>query len=120
MIDGLVLGRHAVVSLTVGGAGRAREVDFVLDTGFVGFLTLPIGDIASLGLPLVGIQKITLAGDVPRIVDAHRCTVEWDGRRRSAEVLAMDGDPLLGMSLLDGHDVRLEVTDGGPVSIEPL
>jgi hypothetical protein len=39
---------------------------------------------------------------------------------RAVEILAMDGAPLIGMTLLDGFDVRLQVTDGGLVSIEPL
>jgi len=35
-------------------------------------------------------------------------------------VLDADGGPLVGRSLLRGSRTRLDVEDGGPVSIEPL
>jgi hypothetical protein len=35
-------------------------------------------------------------------------------------VLAADGGPLVGLSLLYGHRVTLDVVDGGRVSIEAL
>ena len=35
-------------------------------------------------------------------------------------VLAADGTPLIGMSLLRGTRVTVEVEDGGLVTIEPL
>jgi hypothetical protein len=36
------------------------------------------------------------------------------------EVLAMDGAPLIGMTLLEESGVRFQGRDGGLVSIEPL
>jgi hypothetical protein len=36
------------------------------------------------------------------------------------EVEAADTDPLLGVSLLRGHDLRIQVVDGGTVIIMAL
>ena len=52
MIQGTVNAAYeAVVSLPLRGpAGRARDVDAVVDTGFTRFLTLPPAMVADLGL----------------------------------------------------------------------
>ena len=43
----------------------------------------------------------------------------WDGRIRYVEADAADTMPLVGMRLLDGHSLYVEVEDGGRVVIEP-
>ena len=35
-------------------------------------------------------------------------------------VLATGNEPLIGMSLLDGYDIRIQAVEGGLVSIEHL
>lgn len=39
---------------------------------------------------------------------------------RWVEILELEGRPLLGTSLLDGHLLQVEVTEGGEVLVEPL
>jgi hypothetical protein len=46
--------------------------------------------------------------------------VSWDGQDRNVMVLEANGGPLLGMSLLYGSRVTLDVVDGGPVTIQTL
>lgn len=120
MITGRVSGRHAIVPLTVRGPNGQGEAEFFLDTGFAGFLTLPSEAIAKLGLKYVGIQPSTLADKTRVLLSIYRLTVLWDGEERNIEILEMDGAPLLGMSLLDGYDIRIQATDGGLVTIERL
>lgn len=57
MIHGAVnAALEAVVPLTVqGAAGRAHEIEAVIDTGFSGFLTLPSALVAVLGLAFDGV-----------------------------------------------------------------
>jgi hypothetical protein len=50
----------------------------------------------------------------------YEITVLWDQEERTFEVLETDGDALVGMSLLYGYDVRLQVVEGGSVTIEAL
>jgi len=44
--------------------------------------------------------------------------VLWDGQARYVEADAADTTPLLGMLLLDGHDLSVQVRDGGRVVIQ--
>jgi predicted aspartyl protease len=49
VITGIDSGRHALVRLVLRGSSRQEaEIEFVLDTGFVGFLTLPSAVVAAL------------------------------------------------------------------------
>ena len=45
-------------------------------------------------------------------------TVLWDGQPRDVDALVADTQPLMGMSLLDGHSLYMEVEDGGRVVIQ--
>jgi predicted aspartyl protease len=52
MMQGRVNQRcEAVISVAVKGEGKIKSVDAVIDTGFNGFLSLPIAIITELGLP---------------------------------------------------------------------
>jgi hypothetical protein len=46
--------------------------------------------------------------------------VDWHGQPWSAEVEAADAQPLLGMALLQGSELRIEVLPGGGVTIAQL
>jgi clan AA aspartic protease len=121
MIVSIVAGRHALVPLRVRGpSGQEAEIEFVLDTGFAGFLTLPPVTVATLSLPFAYRVPSYLADGTRVILQAYEATVLWDGEERSVEVLAMGGEALLGNSLLDGHDLNIQFADGGLVTIERL
>lgn len=47
-------------------------------------------------------------------------SIQWDDEERVVEILAMEGNPLLGSELLYGSLLQIEMMDGGEVSIEPL
>ncbi len=51
---------------------------------------------------------------------SYRGTVLWDGQPLPVRVVEADGEPLLGMELLQGSRVTLDVRDGGPVTIDAL
>lgn len=121
MIAGTISNHRAYVNLSIRTPdGREHEIETVLDTGFTGVLTLPPAAVAALSLPYVGPQPARLADGSPVMLALHELTLLWDGEERPVEVLSMDGAPLIGMALLDGSDVHLQVTEGGLVSIEPL
>ncbi len=120
MIEGFVNANHeAVVSLSLQGPeGQSREVEAVIDTGYSGYLTLPPSLVAELGLPYVFSSSATLADDTEVAFPVHRVTALWDGRQRHFETDAVGTTPLIGMALLDGHDLSVQVRDGGRVVIE--
>jgi len=109
----------AVMPITVQGpSGRVRTIDAVLDTGFGGFLTLPPLLIADLDLPFVGLGNATLGDGSEVSFPFHDVAVLWDGEQRFGFADAADTTPLVGMRLLEGHDLHIEVVDGGRATIE--
>ena len=122
MITGMVTAdAEATIRLLVRAAdGREQEIEAVLDTGFSGSLTLPPAVIATLGLRWRTRGLVMLANGTEDACDIYTATVIWDGRPRNILVEAADTAPLIGMALLYGHDVHIEVREGGRVSIEPL
>jgi clan AA aspartic protease len=96
------------------------SIEFVVDTGFAGYLTLPTPAVSALNLPLLRAIPANMADDRNVMVFVHAATIVWNGGERDVEVLAVGRRPLLGTSLLDGHDLGIQFTDGGLVSIDPL
>ena len=121
MIEGVVNAAYeAIVSLPLTGPeGQSRRIDAVVDTGYNGFLTLPSSIVAELGLPYRGHSEAILADGSVVEFDVYGVTVSWDCIARYTSANAADSTPLVGMSLLDGHDLSIRVRDGGRVLIQP-
>ena len=120
MIEGAVNAAYeAALVLTVQSPeGHAREIEAVVDTGYDGFLTLPPLLVGQLGLPFVTSGEATLADGSAVNFDIHMVTIDWDGQTRYIETDAAETTPLVGMRLLVGHDLHVEVENGGRVVIE--
>ena len=113
--------REAVVSLAVGGPrGQRHEIEAVIDTGFTGSLSIPSAIITLLNLPFRRRGRAVLANASETIFDVYEATVIWDGHPHRVSVDAAETDPLVGMSLLSGYRLTVEVISGGRVLIEPL
>ena len=122
MIEGFVNANlEAVVTLPLQGpSGRTREVDAVIDTGFNGYLTLPPMLVADLGLPVVGDGEAVLADGSEAVFDVYGVTLLWNGQLRHVEIGAVGVDPLVGKSLLDSHNLNIDVREGGRVAIQAM
>ena len=122
MISGWVnVYREAVVRLPVRSPqGREQAIETVIDTGFNGYLTLPPDLIAALGLPFRRNGRALLGDGSTVTFDIHEAVILWGGRPRRIVVDAADTDPLLGMALLYGHELNLQVVEGGDAVIRPL
>lgn len=122
MIQGTITSdREAILRLAVrGSSGQEEDVEAVLDTGFNDYLTLPPSLVARLGLSFAAPTQAILADGHVVQLDYYWATINWDGVPRLIPVLASEGGPLIGMSLLYGFDVRLRVLDGGNVTIEAI
>ncbi len=92
----------------------------VLDTGFTDYLTLRPQDAARLATQFDHSRQYTLADGSMSDLDLHRVEVYWDGQWLTVLGTIVDVDPLLGMALLRGFRLSMDIVDGGPVSIEPL
>lgn len=122
MISGGVNARsEAVVQLQVRGPGGiALNVDTVVDSGFSGALTLPAATVAALGLVRQSGSVAVLADGSVRPIEIYAAEVEWDSVWRPILVSAVGEEPLLGMRLLAGHELRIAIVPGGVVEISRL
>lgn len=102
------------------GNGQSQAMDAIIDTGFAGFLSLPIATAAALGLPWLLRDHTELIDGRFVPVDIFSATVIWNGRPRSINVQALGAFKLIGMRLLAGHDLAIRATDGGPVSVDAI
>ena len=113
MIQGVVNAAYEpVVRLAVQGPeGHGREIEAVVDTGYNGYLTLPPGLVADLGLPFASIGWAFLADGSEVSFDVHYGTVLWDAHQRYIRVDMSDTTPLVGMRLLDSHSLYVELLE---------
>jgi clan AA aspartic protease len=113
--------RQPLVRLVIRGPnGREETIEAMVDSGFNGTMTLPAAVIARLELPLRRTEYATLADN--RVVDiaSHMGRVLWEGVERPVRILAAGEQPLLGMAMLVGYELRIAMVDGGPVTISLL
>ena len=91
-----------------------------MDTGFSGAIVLGMVHIGQLGLELRDQGVFTLADGTDRMVNTYVAEVEWFGRWRRFTVVALEGGPLVGMTLLRGRRLTIDAVEGGGVRVEPI
>lgn len=113
-------GREAVIAITVPGGftNGVVEVEAVIDTGFTGHLTLPPEVVRSLSLLRQGFVEVELADGGNATLEVFEARILWHGRPRRVPVYEAGGSPLVGMSLLRGSRLTVEVVPGGMVAVE--
>jgi clan AA aspartic protease len=112
---------EAIIRLVVGRTNSSTQViDAVIDTGFTGFLTLPLVVISNLNLRLYSREEGTLGDGSTCIFDVYSGFVLWDGKFRRIDVNAAETEPLVGMSLLYGYRIQLDAIEGGMITIQSL
>lgn len=122
MISGFVnASLEAVIRLKVSGEqAETSEREMVVDTGYNGFLTLPLETVAELNLSHFGRGRVQLADGSLEIFEMYLASVVWDGQPKPIVVGAAETAPLVGTSLLAGYDFSARFIPGGQVTIAPL
>ena len=120
MIEGVVNAAYepVVVLALQGPSGQASEIEAIIDTGFTGFLTVTPALATELGLALEGTSRAILADGSEVTFDVYDVAVLWDGQSRYVLADAADTTPLVGMLMLDRHNLNIDVEDGGRVVIQ--
>lgn len=91
----------------------AEEVEAWIDTGFTGDLVLPKVLIENLGLSQSATVSAILADGSHVEMRAYSCLIDWFGELRKLEVVANEGNcPLLGIGLLEGHELQISYRSG--------
>lgn len=121
MITGVIRSGEGRIRLRVKGLrGREAEVEAVIDTGYTAALTLSPSLINALGLRWQSLDRFTLADGSECVFDVYVAKVDWDGKMRTILVNEADSDALVGMRLLRGHELKMQVRARGKVTIKRL
>jgi clan AA aspartic protease len=121
MITGAVKAGEARIRLKVKGSqGREQEIEAVIDTGYTEALTLPSALVAALGLSWHSISRAFLADGSECPFDVYVGKVMWDGKERRVLIDELDTTPLVGMALLSGYELKMQVRSHGKITIKRL
>lgn len=102
------------------GLTTTVSIEFVVDTGFEGELSLPHNLASRLRSKNPGTRTVQMANGQLVKAGYFEIDLEWDDEPRLTEVLIMDGNPLIGVELLDRFRLTIDFVPRGEVSTEPL
>ena len=121
MITGVVKSDEGRIRLTIKGLrGKKRDIEAVIDTGYTEWLTLPADTVVDLGLRWQSLGRGTLADGSECLFDVYVAQVIWDGKERRILVDEANTDPLVGMAMLRGYELRIQVRSRGKLTIKRL
>ena len=121
MISGIVANGHPIITIPFRIPNRADfPIEFVVDTGFTDELCLPSEAVALLNLPFRYDMRANLADNSQVMLPLHKAIIIWNGEERETRVFATGRRPLLGTALLDSHELVIQFTEGGLVTIDEL
>ena len=106
--------------LSLPGHNGPVPVEFIVDTGFDGDLSLPENLLVRLQSTFLQDRYVMLADGSMSLRSVYRVMLEWDEQTRLVEIVTLENAPLLGIQLMDGKLLQAEMTDGGEVSLENL
>ena len=80
---------EAVLTVVVKNGNKFKSINAVIDTGFTGFLSLPIAIITELDLSWNYRDRGTLGDGSETLFDIYDAMVIWNGQYREIEVTAV-------------------------------
>ena len=103
-----------IIRITVRGSKDEVTVDGILDTGFNGFICLPIVVAVPLGLELIDVADSELAdGTIVQDELVFAGKALWGSEFMDVEILLTKStDTLIGTAILKNSDVRLNFRTG--------
>jgi clan AA aspartic protease len=121
MIRGTVLpSGEAVVAVKIRGPnGQVAQIETLVDTGFNDQMTLPPWVVEMLALAFRHEASYTFADGVKSATRVFEGEIEWHGTWNSVPIVEIESDPLLGMVMMQGCRLNIDVVDGGSVEISP-
>lgn len=119
-MKGSVADHHLLMSVDFTAPTGLTSIEMVVDTGYVGTLTLPATTVRSLALPFLRNMVAKLADGSSIDIDVHLATIVWHGGERQTEVIVLDDRPLIGMVLLDGSHMSVRFENGGAMELTKL
>ena len=97
--------------------GRQVGLEFVVDTGFEGALTLPLETITQLELPFELELDSVLADGNAVLTPVHSATILWQNKQIDVAILGLGERSLLGTALLASYRLTVDFLESGQVTI---
>ncbi len=97
--------------------GKLLPQQAIVDTGFNGWLSLPSELITQLNLTWKRRGRAILGDGSACIFEVYEAVVVWDGILLTIPVDEADSEPLVGMSLMEGYQLTMQVFEGGRVEL---
>lgn len=120
MIHGYFRDGHPRVILSLPGRTEEINVEFVVDTGYAGDLSLPESIANNLDAAPAGTRYWSLADGSLIQCSVLQVFLAEDEQERFVQVVVLPGNPLLGTDFLREQLLQIEMTEGGEVTAEPL
>jgi clan AA aspartic protease len=122
MITGIVnLDFEPIIPLSICGSdGKVYTQDAIVDTGFNGWLSLPPDLIAQLDLKWKRRGRAILGDGSECVFNVYEAVLVWDGNFLTIPIDEADSEPLVGMSLMEGYQLMVQVFEGGPVELSKV
>ena len=102
------------------GESERQTIDALLDTGFTGYLTLPVAVLDRLNLHPYRRELGTLGDGSQCAFDVYRGFIIWDGTVQQIDINASESTPLVGMAMLYGYHVKFDAIEGGTAIIQAI
>jgi clan AA aspartic protease len=119
-MTGSVRNLQATLPVTFLSGNQSLAIEFVVDTGFAGALTLPLAAVKTMRLPFeLELDSVLANGSIVR-TQVFRAMILWQDQEVSVAVLALGERPLLGTALLSGRRLQVDFDEGGSVLVTPL
>ncbi len=101
--------KHPKIRFMVSGVRKSQRVEAVIDTGFDGYLSLPISVAVSLGLELFGLEAVEYADGRTSNELVFLVQLEFDGKKRTVPAtLTQSTQTLAGNSLFDNYSILFD------------
>ncbi len=121
MISGKFVDRRAILPVRFYlAADTELAIDFVVDTGFNDYLTLPLQAVSAMNLDFytTGLMRLADGSSLPMSI--YFAEINWDDRIISVPVIATGNKPLLGTGLLAGFRLTIDFEPDGVVELQNL
>jgi len=122
MITGIVNADfEAIISISIyNSEGKIYTQDAIVDTGFNGWLSLSPDLINQLNLKWKRRGRAILDDGSECVFNVYQAVVAWDGDYLTIPIDEADSEPLVGMSLMEGYQLTVQVFEEGTVEIHKV